>query len=181
MPTPDPKGLAVLATHVADALQAETIGLRQLADHFDAHLAALRAQQQEALETHLLAINEAVHHMEQLRNQRERQMCLLSRLLNRDPDDTALGQLIEALDVHPALRDVSARMRGLHAELHEVAQHAQARSKQLEYALQYAARLGRELIHTLQHLDQPATSRHYTADGHRTANARAHAWVDQVG
>lgn len=178
---PDQNGINTLAQNVVKALREEHHALTRLSLHFDHHLDALRRQNQAELDDATQEVNQEVSTLDRLRSQRERQMRLMGRLLKLDTEKPSLQHLTRTLRNHEALTPVAEELEALHTQVNTQAKDAQKRCERLEFALKYAIRLGREMIQTIQHLDDPPPKALYTSSGNATNPRPLRSFLNKMG
>ncbi len=176
---PNLNGLASLAQNVLKALVAELNVLERLQGCFSEYLAALKAQQPEQLSDTTDAVSEATRELERSRQQRERQMRLLGRLL-RLGDEVTLVQIADGLQTM-GLANEAAALRQQRQAVRTAAQATGRAAEKAEYALQYAARLSRQLVQAATSIGAPPQPAAYTAGGYLARPSTQRSMLDHVG
>jgi hypothetical protein len=174
-------GLSSLAENVLKALKNERSALTVMSERFSEQMDALHSRKPDALEDATLAINQEVSSLERLRNQRERQLRLLGKLLLPEADTPTFGQIARTLGATGNLEDLSRQLSEVQGQIRSEAQEAARRCQRLEFALQYAITLGRRMLQAVRDFDETPPNRVYTAEGQATHTTTPRALVNRVG
>ncbi len=180
MPAATPHGLAALTDKLLRTMQEERAALGALHAQLTRQLDALRGRSRAPLEDATHAANDLLGRLDGLRQTRARQTRLLRRLLNLDPNASALAPVAEALEARGA-GDAARRLRHARQDVRAAAAAVQQQGEALSYALQYAIGLGREMLSLLHQADAAAPPATYTAAGQTAATTSAHSLVNHLG
>jgi len=178
--TTPPERIAPAADALIETLQAEAEALEDLEDLLDRQLEALQAGDPEALAQTTTKTQDRAAALDELRQKGQRQMRLLSRVLDVDTSNASLEDLIHALEDRPNLT-AGQRMIEVRAAVERRAEAVNHRGETVGFALQYAAELNHDLLVAMQEATTEADGRTYTATGETHAASGDRSLVNTIG
>lgn len=176
-----PKGPAALASSLVATLREEHESLVRLRSHFDAHILALRNREKEGIDTATHETNDEISVLARLKQQRDRKLRLLGRVLRLQDADADLDTVTEALTRDVATKEQAEELAGLRADIRREAENTQKRCRDLEFALEFAVHLGRDLLQVLQGIAPASSTKVYTPKGGAVESSGSPAFVNKVG
>ena len=175
------KGPAALVTSLLETLEDERQSLVRLFTHFDQQIEALRGRNQDMIDEATHRTTEEVNVLARLKQNRDRQVRLLGRVLRIDGENTSLDDIAGALRRDPRTSSLALRIAETRTVVKQQAIRTQDRCRDLEFSLQFAAHLGREILQALQGFDAPAGGLTYNASGGTVESKGTRSFLNKVG
>lgn len=154
-----------LASSLFETLEEEYASLMRVHDQFERQLAGIRDQDRELIESAALQTNEEVNVLSRLKQQRDRQIRLLGRVLRFEGETISIQDVAAAIQQTSDAAATGDRIIAMREKMRAQALRTQERCRDVEFALEYSVHLGRELLQTIQGIQEPAGARHYTSKG----------------
>lgn len=174
-------GPDALATSLLSTLQEEYDALVRLRGHFDEHILALRERRKEGIDEATHRTNDEISTLARLKQQRDRKMRLLGRVLRIDGDRPTIEEVAHRLDSEASTNDAARDIRRLQGSIRTEAVRTRARCHDLGFALEYAVHLGRDLLQALQGMSPTGATKVYTPKGGAVESSGTSSFVNKVG
>lgn len=175
-------GPDALATSLLETLQEEHQSLLRMHDQFEQQLTGIRNQDHDLIESAALIANDEVNILGRLKQQRDRQVRLLGRVLRLEGDTVAMAAIAESLQLSEDTAVTGTDILAMRDKIRDQALQTQERCRDLEFAIEYSVHLGRELLQAIQGVDASGGGRHYTSKGGMVDDAPgARSFVNRIG
>ncbi len=177
---PTQPGPEALASSLIATLQDEYESLVRLRGHFDDHILALRQREKDGIDEATHRTHDEINVLANLKNQRDRKMRLLRRVLRLEGEQSTIEDVCGRLDAEETAAEGTAEIRRLRREIRAEAVRTRKRCRDLEFALEYAVHLGRDLLQALQGTSPAVATKVYTPKGGAIESA-GNSFVNKVG
>lgn len=176
-----PPGPEAMVSSLIATLQDEYDSLARLLGHFDDHILALRSREKEGIDEATHRTNDEISVLANLKNQRDRKLRLLGRVLHVEGDHTTIEDVSRRLDADEATAEAAETIRRLRRDIWAEAVRTRKRCHDLAFALEYAVHLGRDLLQALQGSPSAGTTKVYTPKGGAIESPGTSSFVNKVG
>ena len=169
-------------THaLINTLMYQEQGMKDLRNHIEEQLTALRSQERTTLETLTAETSSIVNTLQQLQSEKERHILLFGELFDLDSTSTSLESVIHILEDSSHNERQLDLLKQLFERIPVAAQEIRDSSKELAYSLQYALHLGHQMIEAIQGAVSYPPILIYTAEGSKKLSASKRMMVNKVG